>query len=159
MMTRLPERLVDYRLILAFFSLVLIAGLSAGLSKLRFESDYKIFFSDDNPQLLAHLDNQDRYTKSDNVTFVVAPKDEQIFTPTTLTSIIKLTDESWKIPYSARVDSITNYQHTWVDEDDLIVEDLVSSPETLSQEKIDSLKEIALAEPLLVNLLISNRAP
>jgi predicted RND superfamily exporter protein len=158
MMTRLPERLVDYRLILAFFSLVLIAGLSAGLSKLRFESDYKIFFSDDNPQLLAHLDNQDRYTKSDNVTFVVAPKDEQIFTPTTLTSIIKLTDESWKIPYSARVDSITNYQHTWVDEDDLIVEDLVSSPETLSQEKIDSLKEIALAEPLLVNLLISNRA-
>lgn len=158
MMSRLPERLVEYRLILAFFSLILIAGLSAGLGQLRFESDYKIFFSDDNPQLLAHLDNQDRYTKSDNVTFVIAPKDKQIFSPETLSSIIKLTDESWKIPYSARVDSITNYQHTWVDEDDLIVEDLVSSPETLSQEKLNSLKDIALAEPLLVNLLLSNQA-
>jgi len=158
MITRLPERLVDYRLILAFFSLILIAGLGAGLGQLRFESDYKIFFSDDNPQLLAHLDNQDRYTKSDNVTFVIAPKDEQIFSAETLSSIIKLTDESWKIPYSARVDSITNYQHTWVDEDDLVVENLVSSPETLSQDKLNSLKKIALAEPLLVNLLLSNKA-
>lgn len=158
MIKNLPERLVDNRLILAFFSLVLIAGLSAGLSQIRFESDYKIFFSDDNPQLLAHLDNQDRFTKSDNITFVIAPKDELIFSPETLTSIIKLTEESWQIPYSARVDSITNYQHTWVDEDDLIVEDLVSAPETLSQEKLNSLKNIALTEPLLVNLLLSNKA-
>lgn len=158
MIKHLPERLVEHRLLLAFFSLILIIGLSAGLSQLRFESDYKIFFSDDNPQLLAHLENQDRFTKSDNVTFVIAPKDEKIFSPETLTSIIKLTEESWKIPYSARVNSITNYQHTWVDEDDLIVEDLISDPSTLSQAELNRLKDIALAEPLLVNLLLSNKA-
>ena len=84
MIKQLPARLVDSRLILAFLSLVLVAALGAGLNQLRFESDYKIFFSDDNPQLIAHLDNQDRYTKSDNVTFVIAPKDEQVFTPETL---------------------------------------------------------------------------
>ena len=158
MIKRLPEHLINYRLAFTLVSILFITALSMGLEHLRFESDYKIFFSDDNPQLLAHLNNQDRYIKSDNITFVIAPKDEKIFSPATLQSIIDLTDESWKVPYSSRVDSITNYQHTWVDEDDLIVEDLVSSPNKLSEKKIEQLKNIALSEPLLVNFLISNRA-
>jgi len=158
MMKELPEKLVNYRIGFGLFSILLIVGLSFGLSKLRFESDYKIFFSEDNPQLLAHQNNQDRYTKSDNITFVIAPKDEKVFTPSTLNSIIDLTDEAWKIPYSSRVDSITNFQHTWVEQDDLIVDNLVSAPQDLSALKLEQLKNIALSEPLLVNYLISNKA-
>jgi len=158
MIKQLPEQLVNYRFIFFALSVFLVAGLGVGLKDLRFESDYKIFFSDDNPQLLAHQSNQDSYTKSDNITFVIAPKDEQVFSPETLASIVELTNESWKIPFSLRVDSITNYQHTWVEDDDLIVEDLVSEPHSLASKKLEQLKLIALNEPLLVNNLISNKA-
>ncbi|WP_250655717.1 efflux RND transporter permease subunit [Alkalimarinus coralli] len=158
MVSQLSGSLVRYRVWFALLSLVLVAALGMGLGSLRFESDYKIFFSDDNPQLLAHEANQETYTKSDNITFVIAPEDETVFSPETLASIKKLTEESWKMPYSSRVDSITNYQHTWVEEDDLVVEDFVANPAQISLDRLNELKDIALAEPQLVNYLISNRA-
>ncbi len=158
MVNQFTDSLVKYRAWFALLSLILVVALCAGLTSLRFESDYKIFFSDDNPQLLAHEANQETYTKSDNITFVIAPKDESIFSPETLSSIKQLTDASWKMPFSSRVDSITNYQHTWVEEDDLVVDDLVPNPESMSLDHLNELKEIALSEPQLVNYLISNRA-
>jgi len=158
MVNQLADLLVKYRVGFSLFSLVLIIALGAGMASLRFESDYKIFFSDDNPQLLAHELNQETYTKSDNITFVIAAQDEAIFTKETLKSVQQLTKEAWKMPYSSRVDSVTNYQHTWVEEDDLIVEDLVLNPESLTFERLNELKDITLSEPQLVNNLISNRA-
>ena len=118
----LARSLVEQRLFYSLFSLLLIAYMAFGLNKLYFESDYKIFFSDDNPQMIVHEDNQDRYTRSDNITFVLAPKNKTIFDKASLVPILELTDEAWQIPYSSRVDSLSNYQHTWVEEDDLIVD-------------------------------------
>jgi len=158
MVNQLTDLLVKYRTWFSLFSLVLIVALGAGMASLRFESDYKIFFSDDNPQLLAHELNQETYTKSDNITFVIAALDEEVFTKKTLKSVQQLTKSAWKIPYSSRVDSVTNYQHTWVEEDDLIVEDLVLNPDALTLNRLNELKDIVLSEPQLVNNLISNRA-
>ncbi|MFD2230307.1 efflux RND transporter permease subunit [Alkalimarinus sediminis] len=158
MINQFAGSLVKYRAWYALLSLILIVALGGGLASLHFESDYKIFFSDDNPQLLAHESNQETYTKSDNITFVIAPKDEAVFTPDTLSSIKQLTDAAWKMPYSSRVDSITNYQHTWVEEDDLVVEDFVLNPDAISLDRLNELKAIALSEPQLVNYLISSRA-
>ena len=67
-----------------------------------------------------------------------------------------LTEKSWKIPYSSRVDSITNFQHTQAEEDDLIVADLVENPK-LSTEELQKVKQIALNEPFLLNRLISKK--
>ena len=39
------------------------------------------------------------------------------------------TEDAWQIPHSTRVDGITNFQHTWADGDELIVEDLVGPGE------------------------------
>ena len=51
---QIAERLVKYRLGFSVLSVLLILVLGYGLKDLRFESDYKIFFQADNPQLLAH---------------------------------------------------------------------------------------------------------
>ena len=69
-----------------------------------------------------------------------------------------LTNEAWQVPYSIRVDSIANFQHTYAKDDDLIVEDLVTEAKNLSPAKLFQIKEIALKEPLLVNKLISPTA-
>ena len=68
------------------------------------------------------------YNKSDNVSFVVVPKDGNVFTPEHLAALKKLTKETWQVPYSTRVDSVTNFQYTYAEEDDMIVEDLVMNP-------------------------------
>jgi len=132
---------------------VLIA--SSGGRFLRFNNDSRIYFSSENPQLQALEFLENTYTKNSNVFFAIAPKSGKVFEKETLKALTELTDSSWKIPYSGRVDSISNFQHTKAVGDDLVVKDLIQSPATLSSSDIREIKEIALTEQLLVNKLIS----
>lgn len=133
--------------------MVLIAA--SGGRFLGFTTDYHVFFGKDNPQLKAFDALQDTYTKNDNIIFAVAPKDGKVFTRDTLAVVQELTEAAWQVPYSSRVDSITNFQHTRAEADDLIVADLVEDPASLSDMELAERQAIALAEPLLVNRLIS----
>ncbi len=137
-------------------TLIAVSGMSIGARNLTLETDYRVYFSEENPQLIAFDEIQDTYNKSDSVLFIVEPSDGNVFTSKTLEAIQRLTEKAWKIPYSSRVDSITNFQHTQADEDDLIVADLVVDPQ-LSREEINKIKQVALHEPLLVNRLISSK--
>lgn len=141
-----------WTILIAFLT---VASLIAGIGKLGFKNDYRVYFSDKNPQLKAFDAIQNTYNKTDNVMFVLAPENGNVFTPETLAVVKKLTKDSWQIPYSSRVDSITNFQHTVAEEDDLIVSDLVPRIDTLTTEKIAQIKQVALTEPLLVNRLVS----
>ena len=118
------EWLVRWRYLILIATVVLVAAAAGGLQFITFKTDYRVFFSDDNPQMLAFEQLQNTYTKTDNVLFVLAPKDGRVFTPETLATITWLTEQSWQLPYSIRVDSITNYQHTEAVGDDLLVDDL-----------------------------------
>lgn len=149
------EWIIRWRWLVIFLSLVSVAAMITGFSKMDFKSDYRIFFSKENPQLLAFEDMQDTYSKSDNVLFVITPKKGDVFTPETLETLQWLTEEAWQTPLSTRVDSITNFQYTYADGDELIVEDLVQQPTALSQEDLQRIGDIAISEPLLVNRLIA----
>ncbi len=141
-------------------TILLIAStlaLASGGQHLSFSNDYRLFFSESNPQLQAFEELQTTYTKSDNVTIVIAPKDKDIFTRETLAAVEALTEAAWKTPYSTRVDSLTNFQHSYAEEDDLIVEDFVTDAEELSDSDLQSLRNTALTEPLIVNKVISKK--
>ncbi len=94
---------------------------------LSFNNDTRVFFSDQNPQLKALEALENTYTKTTGVIFVIAPKNKNVFTHKALTATKELTNASWEMPFSNRVDSIANYQHTQVDEDELIVQGLVEN--------------------------------
>ncbi|MBL4906294.1 MAG: MMPL family transporter [Sneathiella sp.] len=66
-----------------------------------------------------------------------------------------LTAVSWKIPYSIRVDSLSNFQHTEAEEDDLTVGDLVEFPDQLTEQDLQKIERIAQTEPALAKRLIS----
>jgi predicted RND superfamily exporter protein len=136
-------------------SIILVFGTAFGAKNLVFKGDYKVFFSEENPQLTAFESIQDIYSKSDNVAFILEPKNGDIFTKENLAAVFWLTTESWQVPYSTRVDSISNFQHTIAEEDDLIVEDLVLDPDTLTDADMPRLKEIAINDPLLLNKIVS----
>lgn len=142
-------------LITLFVVLAVIAVATFGAKNLYFRGDYNIFFEGTNKQLMAFDEIQTTFAKTDNLSIVIAPDNGNVFTPETLTLIQNLTVDSWQIPYSSRVDSIANYQHTEAFEDDLLVEDLLYEEYEHTPERIAKVKQIALNEPLLKNSLVS----
>ncbi|WEJ62671.1 efflux RND transporter permease subunit [Thiomicrorhabdus lithotrophica] len=139
-------------ILLSLFATLMIAS---GGKNLTFDTDYRVFFSDENPELLAFEKLQDTYSKEDNILIALSPKNGDIFTKENLEAVEWLTKQAWQIPYSSRVDSISNFQHTYAEEDDLIVEDLVYKAENLSDKRIEYIKKVALNEPQLINFLIN----
>ncbi|MDM8562439.1 MMPL family transporter [Candidatus Marithioploca araucensis] len=157
MIERYSQWVIRWRYFIILATLVLVGLTTLGFP-LKFDTDYRVFFSEENPQLVAFEDLQSTYTKNDNVLIVLAPKNGRVFTQETLEVVENLTHEAWQIPYSIRVDSITNFQHTYAHGDDLTVEDLVSNAKTLSEADMVRAKKVALSEPMLINKLISPKA-
>ncbi len=158
MSTKWFKWLTNHPWLVILTTIALAFAAAYGAQKLVFKSDYRVFFGDQNPQLIAYESMQKIYSKSDTVNFILAPKDKQIFTKKNLAAIKKLTHASWQIPYSTRVDSVTNFQYSHAEEDDMIVEDLVYQPSTLTTLQLEKIKNIALQEPLLINSIISKAA-
>ena len=142
-------RWVVIPLVIAF---VALAG--SGARFIQFDNDYRTFFGDDNPQLIAFEALQDIYTKNDNVLIVLEPKDGDVFTNQTLAAVEELTEKAWQIPYAIRVDGLSNFQHTYANDDDLIVEDLYSDALNMSDAELERAKAIALSETRLLDVVI-----
>ncbi len=155
MLIRYTEWILKWRYLVVLISIIGVLAIAKGAANLQFTNDYRVFFSKENPQLTAFENLQDTYTKNDNVLFVITPKDGNVFSPYTLSAVQDITEQSWQIPFSIRVDSVTNFQHTYADEDDLVVTDLVESPNDLNTDQLEKIKQIALHEPMLINRLIS----
>ncbi|MFL0985987.1 efflux RND transporter permease subunit [Vibrio parahaemolyticus] len=146
-----------YSLLVLLATIFLIIVATIGGKNLYFRGDYDIFFDGTNKQLLAFDEIQTTFAKTDNLAIVIAPEGGDIFTPQTLSLIQKITVDAWQVPYSSRVDSIANYQHTEAFEDDLLVEDLLYSEYELTPERISKVKSIALSEPVLKSALVSEK--
>ncbi|HEY9052908.1 MAG TPA: MMPL family transporter [Gammaproteobacteria bacterium] len=155
MIIRFTEWILKWKYLVVLISVATVTLLGLGTLKLSFSNDYRIFFSTENPQLNAFENLQNTYTKNDNVLFVIAPKNKQVFTKETLFAVADITDQAWQIPFSIRVDSVTNFKHTYADGDDLVVDDLVGNPSNMTQDDLDYVKQVALNEPMLINRLIS----
>jgi uncharacterized protein len=147
--------IVKWRWLVLLLALIATLGLASGAQFLSFTSDYRVFFSDENPQLTAYEDLQNIYTKTDNILFVLKPKDGKIFTPDHLEIVRQLTEKAWTVPYSIRVDSITNFQNTEAVGDDLTVADLVEETDALSSSDLLKIEQTAQSEPALAARLIS----
>ncbi|EPW6637601.1 efflux RND transporter permease subunit [Vibrio parahaemolyticus] len=146
-----------YSLLVLLATIFLIIVATIGGKNLYFRGDYDIFFDGTNKQLLAFDEIQTTFAKTDNLAIVIAPEDGDIFTPQTLSLIQKIAVDAWQVPYSSRVDSIANYQHTEAFDDDLLVEDLLYSEYELTPERISKVKSIALSEPVLKSALVSEK--
>jgi len=144
--------------IISILTLVIVLLAAVGGKNLFFNNDYRIFFSPEDPRLQAFENLQNTYTKNDNVLIVLAPKDGLVFKVDTLAAVEDLTERAWKTPYSMRVDSLSNYQHSESIEDDMSVGDLYEDAKSLSAEDVQRIKSVALSEPLLVHRIISEKS-
>jgi len=156
-LTRYAAWVVNHPWWVLMIAILVVMAVASGAKHLTFSNSYRVFFSEDNPQLKAFDALEKSYTKNDNALFILSPKDGTVFSPETLKAIRQLTNDAWQTPYSTRVDSISNFQHTEADEDDLIVQDLVMEDESLNPAALSRIRQIALNEPMLLNRLISTK--
>lgn len=136
-------------------TVLLAIVLGSGLGELKFTSDYRVYFGSANPQLQAYNSFERIYTSNDTLIIAVQPDKGDVFTSQVLGVVEELTERAWQIPHSVRVDGLSNFQHTRADGDDLVVGSLVDEAETLDEEALAKIRSIALAEPILVNRLVS----
>ena len=149
---------IRWRVAILLATVVLVIAVAAGARHIGFSNDYRVFFSEDNPQLRAFETLQNVYAKTDNVVFALAPRDGKVFSRTTLENVEWLTAQAWTLPYASRVDSVTNFQHTRARGDELVVGDLIRNAGALSPHDLEQARQVAVSEPLLARQLISPAA-
>jgi predicted RND superfamily exporter protein len=152
---KMSESLYRFRIPLFLLSMLLLVVSAIGLKNTVLVTDYKEFFNQDDPYLNAYLDLQDNYDGADHITFLIRSEDGSLFTKDTLKTLKVFTEKAWELPFTTRVDSITNYQHSYAEGDSLIVEDLVDEIEQFDAAKIARVSAIATTDKTLVNRLIS----
>ena len=135
---------------------LLLAGLATfSLKDFTNNNDPRIFFTEDNPDYRLFRELEDRFTSNEAVFFIVHPGNGDIFTRENLIALEELTEAAWTLPNSTRVDSLTNFQHTEVDQDDLTVSYLVENAAQLDDGQIARIRQIALGESSLIGRNIS----
>ncbi|MYK32576.1 MAG: MMPL family transporter, partial [Boseongicola sp. SB0670_bin_30] len=157
---RLESRLggwaVERRRVIIAAAFVLSGVAASGTAFLEFSADDRIYFSKDNPQLVAAEAMESTYGETSNVFFAVAPEDGDATSALALDATLWLTDRAWQIPFATRVDSLTNFQHSMADEDDIVVRDLVDGGALGDAAERARVRATALTEPLLAGRLISH---
>ncbi|WP_438463905.1 efflux RND transporter permease subunit [Marinomonas sp. PE14-40] len=153
--SRYADWLIRNRWLVLITSVLITLFIASGARLLAFNNDYRVFFSEDNPQLQEFEQLQRTYTKIDNVLFAIETKDDNAFSNNALAAVEELTEKSWLLPFALRVDSISNFQHTYAEDDDLIVEDLVSGAQDIDALNLQLLKQVALSEPLLADRIVN----
>ena len=146
---RFGEWVVAARWLIIAVTPILIALSAGGILFLKSSSNYRMFFSEDNPQLLAFQLLENTYEKSDTVLFLIVPEDRDATSEQALSAAIWLTDRAWDTPSSTRVDSLANFQHTMAEGDDLSVRDLVDPSKVGDAEERSWIRATALADPRL----------
>ncbi|MCH1569263.1 MAG: MMPL family transporter [Alphaproteobacteria bacterium] len=138
-------------------SLLLAMAALAGGQHLRFTNDYRYFFSEENPYLTAFEELERTYSSPDTIIYVYQPKDGSDATSRqALNLAYELTEGGWQVPFSTRVDSLTNFQNTRsIGEDDLEVRALVPDPSDIDAARIKYVEDTILSEPLLAGRLLS----
>lgn len=161
-MNNFANRLIDFILRHRFGVLIGVLALaiaaSSGMSRLTFAADYRVFFGPNNPELAEWDDFQATFSKNDNVLFVLQFPEGGAFDRDMAVIIEDLTERAWSLPNATRVDSLTNFQRTIAEGDDLTVADLIEGAAGLSDAEIAERKAYALNEPALYRSLISGDA-
>ena len=149
------ELVLSARWIVILVTAALVTVASLGVMRLGFEADYKIFFDEHNPQLLALENLEHTYGKSENVAFLIVPNDGNATSESALSATVWLTEEAWKTPYSSRVDSLANFQYTTADGDDLYVRNLIEPDELSLPRTQDHVRSIALSDPRIEGSMLA----
>ena len=151
----LAETIIRYRPLCIIISLLILAGLAQGLSKINFNPDINAFFPENDTLTTSHLSIEDTYSSMDNAVIGIGVKEGTVFTNEVLSLIEDLTERAWKTPHSLRVDSLSNYSYVSADGDDLYIEPFLEDSSTYDLKTLKEKELIIEEEELAYGAIIS----
>lgn len=152
---RFANFLIDHPWRSIMAALVLAAILLPGLAHLQSDFSYRIWFRQDDP-LLMEFDAFERRFGNDEMVAVVVNSPNGIFDKESMELMMELTDELWHVAEVIRVDSLTNYNWTHAEGDELIVEPLIPDDQPLTDEVLAARKQVALNHEVVPGYLVSS---
>ena len=147
--------LIKYRYLSIGLVLIVVCLLATGLTKLTFNPDLETYFPEGHPAVIRYNEIDDMFIPTDNLIIAVHSNEGTLFNGDSLKVIEELTKKSWTIPYSVRVDSLTNYSYVKSVNDDLIVEPFIEEAEKKSIEFIEKRENLVAGEDIIYKSLIS----
>ena len=151
----LAETIIRYRPLCIIISLLILAGLAQGLSKINFNPDINAFFPENDTLTTSHLSIEDTYSSMDNAVIGIGVKEGTVFSNEVLSLIEDLTERAWKTPHSLRVDSLSNYSYVSADGDDLYIEPFLEGSSTYDLKTLKEKELIIEEEELAYGAIIS----
>ena len=153
--TRFAERVLAARWPVILVTVLWVAVAAAGIARLEFSANYRIFFDDESPELLALETLENTYGKNENIVFLIVPDDGDATSESALSAAVWLTEAAWRTPWSRRVDSLANFQYTTADGDDLHVRDLVDPQELTQADARSRIRAVALSDPRIAGSILA----
>ena len=135
--------------------IIVVCLLATGLTKLTFNPDLETYFPEGHPAVIRYNEIDDMFIPTDNLIIAVHSNEGTLFNGDSLKVIEELTRKSWTIPYSVRVDSLTNYSYVKSVNDDLIVEPFIEEAEKKSIEFFEKREDLVAGEDIIYKSLIS----
>lgn len=157
METRIVQALFDKRWLLFAFSLLILVAATTGLKQLKFDGSTGFFFGENHPQMKIWNEFSDTFGSTQKAMLMLKHKDGQnlLESKAMLGLLEGLTEEFSLIENTVSVESIQNYQYTYSNEDELIVENTYDNAFDLSNEDIQHIQTIVLNEPALLGRLVN----
>ena len=147
--------LIKYRYLSIGLVIIVVCLLATGLTKLTFNPDLETYFPEGHPAVIRYNEIDDMFIPTDNLIIAVHSNEGTLFNGDSLKVIEELTRKSWTIPYSVRVDSLTNYSYVKSVNDDLIVEPFIEEAEKKSIEFFEKRENLVAGEDIIYKSLIS----
>ena len=149
------DGLLKYRWLFFVASIALLVFMASGFKHFVFDASPRIYFEEGFGPYEDFLEMEDTYGRDFKVFIMLSAREGDVFEPTHLQALNELTEQSWLLPFVSRVDSLSNFQFTYSQDDELFIEDLFSQELINNANIIDTRKQFALSSKETVSRLVS----
>jgi len=134
---------------------IVFALLASGMQNARLDTSTEGFLHADDPMRIAYNEFKQEFGQDDRI--LVAVQTDDVFSEDNLLKLNELHEAlEQQVPYLAAVDSLISSRVTTGDEESLIVDELFD-PWPANATEYAQLKNMAMANPLLANLVIDEK--
>ena len=154
-MSSFISTLVRFRWYYFLASIAVLVFSVAGLRHFAFDGSPRVFFSGNDPSYERFQALEDTYGNDFKVFFMLSARDGSILEPRHLASLKEMTERAWTLPYVRRVDSLSNFQYTHSEHDELYVDDFFSEEVLNDPDKLAARQAIALKDIDIVKRLVT----
>lgn len=152
--TNLVDRIIKYPKVSIFISVLIMAMTIPGLFKFVEKYDVRIWFRDTDP-MIKTLDAFEKQFGNDESIVVLMNSPSGLFDAESIHTLKELTKGLWQIPEVIRVESLTNYNYTYAEGDDIFVDPFIPEDLELTVDTLAQKQKVALEHKVMPDYLVS----